>query len=592
MEGESSHNSQKTRSGCTLSLPMMRRPLLLALLSVLGCVREAPPPVTGPRGGAVAHVTPTGDPLADTLARIDRDLASRGFSGQGTSVRGQLAAGAITAYPLQAQTGICYVAFVLPSAPGTEIDLYLYDLDGTEVGSHLGPGTPFVAYCPIRAGRHDVDVFAESGGGAYLFALYAGSAPPGDLAQVFAARADTAAAAGPAPVDPSIAPRVASRDRRLASGGLTRAGAPSSALLQREEARRVTATLTHGTCYAFAAFSGARGQDVDLFLYAPGGQRLERDDGHEADAFVRHCPLVSGSYQLEVKLSDGQGPVWLVSWAQGPALPTAVASFEEGGPAPGAAGDASSPPDAARRRLEHDMHARGYEAMADAVVDTVGNGNVAQHEIALEAGKCYALTAAADASVTDVDVAVFDRQTEIGRDTTNATWAVARVCPPRALRARVEVSAAAGAGQAQMRSYVWPHSTQGPFDLQGAIFVRLAEATNLLGRHGYEPSASPVLADIHEGQPVRADVDLAAGTCYALVATGNADVRDLGLSLLAGSAVLANAEPHEPVAIVRACPEVQAHHHLELRSLRGSGQVLHQVFQMPSTPSDAPPPAP
>jgi hypothetical protein len=73
-------------------------------------------------------------------------------------------------------------------------------------------------------------------------------------------------------------------------------------------------------------------------------------------------------------------------------------------------------------------------------------------------------------------------------------------------------------------------------------------------------------------------VDLPPGSCYAIVAAGGPEAREVELSLLSGQTVLTTAQPREPVAIVRRCIEAQARHRLELRVTRGSGQVLHQVF--------------
>ena len=155
--------------------------------------------------------------------------------------------------------------------------------------------------------------------------------------------------------------------------------------------------------------------------------------------------------------------------------------------------------------------------------------------------------------------------------------------------------AAAGAGAYELRTWMWPQSIQGPFGLQGAIFVRLSEATSLLGKDGLEPTTSPTVVEAREGTPVRADVDLQAGSCYAIVAAGGPEVRDVELTLSAGNALLATSAPREPVAIVRRCVEAPARHRIEIRVTRGSGRLLHQVFSTPAAPgtsAPAGPPAP
>lgn len=580
---------------------MLRSAVLLACSCVaLGsCVRR-PDPVEGGGGGPIGDQPPppSGDPLADTLAVRDRELATRGYQVMGSPVRGELAAGALTAYPVAAQSGLCYVTFVITADPALDVDLFVYDSDGVEVARHLAPAAAsgaFVGFCPPRAGRHSVHVHAYAGAGPYVYAAYQGNAPPEGLQSVFAAAPSAAGPGAGAPVDPAVAGRVAARDQGLGREGYTRAGAPSTTALRRGEVRAVSAQLDNGRCYAFVVLSGADDEDVDLTLFSPGGQRLERDDRTASNASVRHCPLVAGTYNLEVKLADGQGAVWLLAYVRGAAPAASIASFDAlAGPGPVAVPAAT---DAARRIVDHDLRSRGYvPAPAPAATGTLAEGASASHELALEGGRCYALSAAADLPMTGIELAVFDRNAEMARDAAGRAWAVTRVCPLRAVRVRAEARATAGAGTYQLGTWSWPLSTQGPFGLQGAIFVRLSEATSLLGHDGFEPTTTPTVVEARAGTPQRADVDLPAGSCYAIVAAGGPEAREVELSLLAGQTVLTTAQPREPVAIVRRCVEAQARHRLELRVTRGAGQVLHQVFgeaqAAPPEGAAAPAPAP
>jgi len=562
----------------------MRPVALFLLLALVSCVRH-PDPVEGGGGGddGVAPPPPSGDPLADALAARDRDLATRGYQVLGSPVRGELAAGALTAYPVEAQSGLCYVGFALTADPALDVDVFVYDSDGVEVARHVAPAATsaaFAGFCPSRAGRHFIHVHAYDGAGPYVFATYQGTAPPEGLDAAFAV-APAAGGSGPgAAVDPAIASRIAARDRDLGREGYARAGVPSTATLRRGEARAVAAQLENGRCYTFLALTGASGQDVDLALFSPGGQRLARDDSNHSNASVQHCALVAGAHSLEVKLADGQGAVWLVGYVRGAAPPTAIASFD----APPSVGPVAVPAatDAARHLLDHDLRARGYVPADGApAAGTLAEGAVASHEISLDGGRCYALSAAADLPMTAIELGVFDRTAEMARDAAGRAWAVTRVCPARAVRVRAEVKAAGGAGNYELRTWNWPRSTQGPFGLQGAIFVRLSEATSLLGHDGLEPTTAPTVVDTRENTPVRADVDLPPGSCYAIVAAGGPDAREVELSLLAGQTLLVTAQPREPVAIVRRCIETRARHKLELRVTRGAGQVLHQVFGTP-----------
>jgi hypothetical protein len=216
----------------------------------------------------------------------------------------------------------------------------------------------------------------------------------------------------------------------------------------------------------------------------------------------------------------------------------------------------------ARRALDQDLRARGYELATpdDAVADGA-------REVTLEGPGCWALAAAGDAPVGEVEIAVFDRATELGRD--RGRFAVVRLCPTHTGPVRVEVQGRPAGGAIRLSRWHWPRSTRGPFGLEGSLFVRLSEATSLLAIDGLEPLAAPTVVDLREGAPLRQRSPMRG--CVAIVAAGAAEIRELEVGL--GPA---RAAPRGPLAIVRGCATGSAA--IEIGATRGSGRALWQPF--------------
>jgi len=106
--------------------------------------------------------------VAETLERAGTVLQTRGFSPDGDPWRGFLVDQGSQVTEVSLSTGSCYVVIAAGSTSLRELDLRLFDGDGTEVAqdAQTGPGTA-LRYCPPHSGTHYVAALATAGTGLF-----------------------------------------------------------------------------------------------------------------------------------------------------------------------------------------------------------------------------------------------------------------------------------------------------------------------------------------------------------------------------------------------------------------------------------------
>lgn len=109
------------------------------------------------------------------LGAAEQTVQTRGFSSDGDEWRGFLVeqGSAADEAPLRADT--CYVILGAGSEALRELDLRVFDSDGTEVArdGQNGPGAA-LHYCPPHTGTHYTAALATAGTGLFAVRRYAG----------------------------------------------------------------------------------------------------------------------------------------------------------------------------------------------------------------------------------------------------------------------------------------------------------------------------------------------------------------------------------------------------------------------------------
>ena len=89
----------------------------------------------------------------------------------------------------------------------------------------------------------------------------------------------------------------------LVGDGYTRVGPPRSGWLDDDETAQFTVWLTAGTSYVVAAACDVDCSDVDLQLFSPSGDEVDRDFLSDDEPMVFAAPYTSGRYTVRVSMA-------------------------------------------------------------------------------------------------------------------------------------------------------------------------------------------------------------------------------------------------------------------------------------------------
>ncbi|HJL17054.1 MAG TPA: hypothetical protein RMH99_15420, partial [Sandaracinaceae bacterium LLY-WYZ-13_1] len=523
--------------------------------------------------GVVASGTPR-----EQLEQLDGVLREQGYAPTGPAVHGNLQTNGLVAYAVDAQPNRCYTLAVFGEQPNQNIDMIVLDPYGRPATHNVRPDNhPWVSFCAASGGRFIARVQMASGSGGYYYGAYQG--PSGrrmELSQFFGQEPATSQVQV-AQMDGETQSRLSSLDQQMNQQGYSRVGDPAGIVLDGREPRDFQLNLREGECYAFATLGGPGAVDTDVFLNDQSGTRIQADTRRDRDAMVQYCAPATGNYALQVRMYQGQGPLFTVAYVQNAAQAQQTQPVMESTSTAGAGLQENF------ALLDADMRARGYESYGEQTNGRLDEAGTRNFEIQLEGGRCYAILAVGDTGVRDLDLHLLNqRGQEVDRDTASDARPTVRVCPESSGNYYMQVQMTSGSGAYVYAPYRWPRGTQGPFGLEGLTWVRLSEVTALLSVEGFTPDAgfTPENGQLRrQGASATHQVNLESGQCYAIVVVGGEGVNDLDVTLSRGGTQLAsdfgsrNAFPS-----VRQCVQQGGRHTITVSAAEGSGDYHYQVF--------------
>jgi hypothetical protein len=335
-------------------------------------------------------------PFADVetrLAEARTAMRARGLSVVDTPRVEWVGEGGALRVPARFEAGQCYVATVRGGAGTRDIDLFLFDPGGVEVGRDLGTDAePTIEHCPDGAGRYIVEARAFEGEGAIGLMVLGGAAVGLD--------GDDASAVGVA-LDGDRAARgeVASADVALGvlAAELAERGFEPPIFASRDASIAPGETRTHEIvvgpgCSLVVASASHEGMDLDLYLADEEGHEIDADTAMHATARVRGCRPVPAVLRVAVKAYGRDGRYALASLR----APTSITDVQD-------------------LRLEEAIagpRVRGFEER-ERFAATLESGVPFERLIPVEPGRCIAIAAAGGAALRDVDLFLRDDAGEL-----------------------------------------------------------------------------------------------------------------------------------------------------------------------------------
>lgn len=293
-------------------------------------------------------------------------------------------------------------------------------------------------YCAsARPERLQVRVRAFRGAGPFALGVYV--LPEGA----------TEAVAVAAPTSAGLLDRLATRVRASGAGMAPVTAEAREVLVAGQRVER-DVTIVPGRCYRVLVAAEDGVTDVDLALRAPdarGDESLQTDGTREATASLGLlrplCPPTPGTYRLAITLVTGTGAIAWQMLGSSATAPATVAvervTFPIGG--------TGTTFVAQRVRARHTVAGEGRAPVSDLLVGQLRTSETAEHEVPVEAGKCYVALGAGAPSVTELDLVVRDSLgNELARDAERDAFPRARFCPLTSARVRISARMYRGYG--------------------------------------------------------------------------------------------------------------------------------------------------
>ncbi len=362
------------------------------------------------------HV-PVGD-VEQALGRTRTALRARGFTLAGDPDIETLSDRGSARTVLRVEAGRCYVIVARGGEGIEDLDLYLFDGSGAEIGRDLSHGAEaLLEHCASESADYVVVARPYRGSGAVGVALFAGprgpsppsSAESRDLDEVFgpAHRADA----------PDLQLAVAVAD-------LVEQGFDEPVFIVRSAIISPREVLSHDVvvgpgCALVTAVGSGEAMDLDLYLADPSGRELDSDTDTRSFATVRACAPSATVLRVAVKVYGREGTYTLASLR-----------------APRGVDDVLS---LRLSELTAESRARGYELSQTDSFD-LSEGEVRIGELRLAPGRCVVVALAGESELRDVDLVLRGADERVlAADRGPAPHAISGYCAPPELSEAVVV---------------------------------------------------------------------------------------------------------------------------------------------------------
>jgi len=425
----------------------------LALALVLGSLTLQAGCSTTARRGDTTHPDHLRQPLQDApsnlleaLGKIAGELEKVGLEQRGPSVSGFLPAGGREAFAIELPPEACMTLVAIATPGVTDMDAALYTPDGELLASDSQPDShPAIHVC--GADRPRVLYYVvHSYDGAGSFVMVSFSGEPGKLDAIATRLGGRPAVASSIGEARDVTEEISDFGEGLRRRGFEDGREPWSLELATQQRLRVGLDVRAGTCYALAAFAHAGLADLNLRVFDGNGREVAADSAPTQHARVHFCARGLGAFSAEAHASEGTGKVTLAVYA----APARVALADGGmwfGKSSESVGEVEPPPHVLAKATRHAREA-GYGRREGSFDDRLAVGEVREHALRIDSGRCLHIVFAPEHSLSSVELEVIRgagerRRWQVGSADPTAPL---EMCTAGAEALRLRVSARRGTG--------------------------------------------------------------------------------------------------------------------------------------------------
>lgn len=353
-----------------------------------------------------------------------------------------------------------------------------------------------------------------------------------------------------------------------------------------------------GACYTLAVIGEAEGQNIDMIVLDPYGRPAAhhvRPDNHPWASF---CAGAAGRFIARVQMAAGAGGYYYAAYSGPAARQMELSSFY--GEQPSTDVQVAQMDAQTQQRLgvlDQQLGAQGFTRVGRPAGLVLNGREPRDFQLNLRQGQCYAFASLGGPGAIDTDLVLSDQGGEqISSDTRRERDALIQYCAPTtgsyALSVRMydgqgplfAVGYVRNAGQAQQTEPVISSTSTAHATLQENFALVDAD----MRARGYESYGSQTNAQLAQGGTRNFEIQLEGGRCYAILAVGDAGVRDLDLVLLGpGGEEVDRDIARDPRPTVRVCPERDGNFIMQVRMTDGHGSYVYAPYRWPRGTSGA-----
>lgn len=343
-------------------------------------------------------------------------------------------------------------------------------------------------------------------------------------------------------------------------------------------------------CYTLTVIGEQQGQNIDMIVLDPYGRPAAHNVRPDNHPWVSFCANAAGRFIARVQMAGGSGGYFFAPYG-GPAnrrmeLSSFFGERAESGPQV-AQMDAQT--QQRLQGLDQQMQQQGYTRVGQPAGLVLQNQDPRDFQLNLQQGTCYAFATLGGPGAVDTDVFLLDASgSRLQADARTDRDALIQYCAPATGSYALEVRMHQGQGSLFTVGYVQGQQQQAQQVMESTSTAGASLQENFalldadMRARGYESYGDQTTGQLTQGGDRSFEIQLEGGRCYAILAVGDAAVRDMDLRLLDGSGrevdrdTAGDARP-----TVRVCPQSSGMYYMQVVMAAGQGSYVYAPYRWP-----------
>jgi len=353
-----------------------------------------------------------------------------------------------------------------------------------------------------------------------------------------------------------------------------------------------------GSCYTLAVIGEGTGQNIDMIVLDPYGRPAAHNVRPDNHPWASFCAGSAGRFIARVQMASGTGGYFYAVYAGPAGRQMELSSFY--GEQAASQVEVAQMDGATQQRLgalDQQLGGQGFTRVGRPAGIVLNGREPRDFQLSLQQGQCYAFASLGGQGAVDTDLVLHDHGGEqLAADSRRDRDAIVQYCAPTTGRYALSVRMYEGqgplftvgyvqnAGQVQQAEPVIASTSTAHASLQENFALLDAD----MRARGYESYGNQTTGQLALAGTRNFEIQLEGGRCYAILAVGDASVRDLDLVLLGPNGEEVDRDiAQDPRPTVRVCPESTGNFYMQVRMTDGQGSYVYAPYRWPRGTSGA-----